>query len=135
MRRHPKALEAAGISPARYAELRDVCRQYREMRQAVAMAERTGHHRMFDARMGRDPTGNAAVTAATLPEARRARIIEQTAADVGGRAIGRAILRSVTERARYEELRPPCGDRQFFQMRMRFYVELDRRMWEDEARG
>lgn len=135
MKRHPRTLAEAGISPARYAELRDICRQYREMRRAVSMAEHYGTHRMLTPRAGRDPTGDAAVTLATLPEGRRARIIEQTATDVGGRAIGRAILMSVTDGMDYEKARPPCGKRQFYQMRLIFFLELDRRLWESEMGG
>lgn len=133
MKRHPRMLAEAGISPARYAELRDICRQYREMRQAVKLVERYGNHR-FDATVGgrRDPTGNTAAWAASMPEARRLRIIDQCAADAGGKVVGRAILRSVTEGMDYERLRPPCGMRQFYQMRLAFYVEMDRRLWEGE---
>lgn len=136
MKRHPRMLAEAGISPARYAELRDICRQYREMRQAVALMERYGHHR-FDMPVGgfRDPTGNTAAWAASMPEARRVRMIEQCAADAGGKVVGRAILRSVTEGRLYSALRPPCGERQFYKMRLTFYVELDRRLWEDGMGG
>ena len=144
MKKHPRMLAEAGISPARYAELRDICRQYREMRQTVALVERYGHHR-FDLPVGgfRDPTGNTAALAASMPEARRVRMIEQAAATAGGKAIGRAILRSVTEGMDYERLRaardqrdrPPCGQRQFYRIRLAFYVELDRRLWEDGIGG
>ena len=132
MRKHPRMLADAGVSPARYAELRDICRQYREMRQAEGLVARYGHHRMFLVHGGSDPTGNAAVSAARLPEARRVRIIDQAAADVGGRAIGNAIIKSVTMGATYARLRPPCGERQFYQLRLTFFVELDRMMWEME---
>lgn len=132
MRRHPARLAEAGISPARYAELRDICRQYREMRRSVRIMGAYGAHRHAEVLEGRDPTGNTAAMAADLPEARRARIIEQAAEAVGGKIIGMAILKSVTEGAVYRALRPPCGERQFYEARLAFYVELDRRLWERE---
>lgn len=131
MKRHPRMLAEAGISPARYAELRDICRQYREMRRAVERARR-GDFGRFELCMRRDPTGNTAAWTASMPEARRLRIIDQCAADAGGKVVGRAILRSVTEGMDYEHLRPPCGMRQFYQMRLAFYVAMDRRLWEGE---
>ena len=133
MKRHPRMLADAGISPMRYAELKAVCRQYREMRQAAALAERWGRHRMWaPGTGGRDTTGDAAVTLAALPEARRAAMIERAAESAGGRAVGRAILRSVSEGKTFARLRPPCGERQFYQLRLAFFVELDRMMWEEE---
>ena len=38
MRKHPSRLMAAGITPARYDELRAICRQYGELRRQLAMA-------------------------------------------------------------------------------------------------
>ena len=131
MRKHPRRLTEAGVSPARYAELRDVCRQYREMRRDVERA-RHGLFGRFELKSRRDPTGNTAAAVASMPQARRCRIIEQCAGDVAGRIVGRAILKSVTDGDAYARLRPPCGERQFYQLRLSFFAELDRRLWEME---
>ena len=103
------------------------------MRRDVKLAA-GGWHRHAMIREGEDPTGNVAAEAASMPEARRVRMIEAAAADAGGHVIGRAILRNVTEGIDYWRLRPPCGDKQFYRMRLVFFVELDRRMWEWERR-
>lgn len=124
MRQHPRALAEGEISPARYEELKSICRQYREMRMVVSMAERYGHHRALSGDASRDRE---------LPEARRVRIIEQTAMAAGGEAVGPAILRNVTEGQIYAKLRPPCGERQFYQLRLEFYRELDKQLWRYEC--
>lgn len=123
MKTHPRALAEAEITPARYAELRAICRQYQEMRRAVTLAKRYGHHRwLTGSKRGADE----------IPEARRVRCIEDAAAKVGGKAIERAIIKSVTEGRQYYSMRPPCGERQFYEMRLRFYIELDMMLWESE---
>ena len=121
MKQHPRALARAEITPARYGELKKICRQYREMRLAVMLAKRYGHHRALK---GGD--------AADMPEARRVEIIEKAAEAAGGKTIGDAILKSVTEGKRFYKLEPPCGERQFNELRLRFFVELDRGLWEFE---
>lgn len=110
MRKHPRALSDAGISPARYAELKSICRQYREMRRDI-MEKCTGE-----------------ITA----KAWRLGIIEKAAEAAGENGIGAALLKSVTEGKCFAVLRPPCGERQFYQARLAFFREMDRRMWEYE---
>lgn len=121
MKQHPAMLRRAEITPARYAELRKICEQYRDMRVAVMLAKRYGHHRYITDGDAED-----------MPEARRVMIIEKAAEAAGGKAVAEAVLKSVTEGARYYKLRPPCGERLFNKMRLRFYVELDKRLWEYE---
>ncbi len=136
MRKHPKRLSEAGIGPARLSELKSVCRQYRSMKRTLENAR----HGIIDRRSGRtgiwhkpDPTGNAAINIAAMPEARRVRLIEQSADAVAEPVVAEAILKSVTEGIPYEHLwtRPPCGRRQFYVLCQLFYIELDVRMWED----
>lgn len=130
MPKHPARLKNAGISQARYEELKAVCRQYRECRRRVELA-RAG---IVDRPEGRgawhrpDPTGNAALTLADSADARRVRLIERCAEAVAEPVIAAAILKSVTEGQPWSRLRPPCGDKQFYILRLLFYIELDRRL-------
>ena len=66
---------------------------------------------------------------------RRVRLIDQCSEAVGGKVVGMAIVRNVTEGESYAYLRPPCGEWQFYKLRTAFYVELDRRRWEMEMGG
>ncbi len=140
MRKHPKRLSEAGIGPARLGEMKNICRQYRSMKRTLENAR----HGIVDRRRGRtgiwhkpDPTGNAAINIAAMPEARRVRLIEQSAAAVAEPVVAEAILKSVTEGISYEKLRrrPPCGRNQFYVLCLLFYIELDARFYESENRG
>lgn len=111
VKQHPKALAEAGISPARYAELRAICRQYGEMRQTARAYRRMGMDALVE---------------------RRVKLIDQCAEAVGGKIVGMAIVRNVTEGESYAYLRPPCGEWQFYKLRTEFFVELNRRRWEVE---
>lgn len=140
MRKHPKRLSEAGISPARLGEMKNICRQYRAMKRALENAR----HGVVDRRRGRsgiwhkpDPTGNAAINIAAMPEARRVRLIEQSADAVAEPVVAAAILKSVTEDVKYEKLRPrpPIGRNQFYVTVLLFYIELDARLYFDEPDG
>lgn len=133
MRKHPARLAAAGITPARYDELRAICRQYRECKRRLAWA----HAGIVDKPERRsgvwkkpDPTGNAAMALADHPDARRVRLIEQCAAAVAEPVIAAALIKFVTEgRAwEYQSPRPPIGRTQFYILALLFYIEMDRRM-------
>ena len=108
MRKHPRALSDAGISPARYAELKSICRQYREMRRSVHVGWPDGNRRAKAWRVG---------------------AIEKAAEDAGGNVIGTALLINVTEDKSYAKLEPPCGPRQFYQMRTALFIKLDDILW------
>ena len=131
MRKHPARLSAAGISPARYDELRAVCRQYRECKRRLAMAH-AGIVDRPERRSGAwrkpDPTGNAAMALADHPDERRVKLIEQCADAVAEPVIAAALLKYVTEgRAwEYQSPRPPIGRNQFYILALLFYIELDR---------
>lgn len=130
MPKHPARLKNVGISQARYEELKAVCRQYRECRRRLELA-RAG---IVDRSEGRgawrrpDPTGNAALALADHPDARRVALIEQCAQAVAEPVTAAAILKSVTEGQPWSRLRPPCGEKQFYVLRLLFYIELDRRL-------
>lgn len=130
MSRHPHRLSEAGISPARYQELQAICRQYpnylREIKDARAGIVDKPRRRSGAWRQP-DPTGNAAVHVAdsTAWASARVRLIEHCAHAVAEPVIAAALLKSVSEEREYEQLRPPCGRRQFYILRQLFYIELD----------
>lgn len=130
MRKHPSRLADAGISPARYQELQNVCRQYPEYVRHMRRV-RAGIVDRPSGRSGKwrrpDPTGNAAAANADALawESRRINLIESCAARCAPDAVARAVLKSVTEGISYETLMPPCGRRQFFECRLWFFVFLD----------
>ena len=138
MREYPKRLEAAGIDKLRLFELSYICKQYRANKRKIDRA-RAG---IVDRRKGSgawrlpDPTGNAAVNIAAMPEARRVRMIEQAAKEVAPPSIAEAIIVSACDGVSYEKMRkrPPCGRNQFYTMRMDFFIRLDGMLWESEQR-
>lgn len=135
MSTHPEWLTQAGITPARYAELKSICRQYPEYVRALRR-RRAGIVDRPKQRPGPwkrpDPTGNAAASIAddTAWLDARIRLIERCARKCAPPGVARAVLKSVTREATYEALSPPCGRRQFYSYRMWFYVLLD-----EEIRG
>lgn len=133
MRRHPKRLADAGISPARYEELKNICRQYREYKRELSRAH-AGIVDRPERRSGAwhrpDPTGSAAVQLADHPYARRVKLIEDCAAAVAEPAVAAALLKNICEGVDYYCLTPPCGINQFYVLRQLFFLELDRRLWE-----
>ena len=139
MRKHPKRLSEAGISAPRLAELKAVCRQYRAMKRTLEYARQgiVDRRRPSGAWRRPDPTGNAAINIAAMPEQKRVRLIEQSAAAVAEPAVAEAILKSVSEGIPYEKLRtrPPIGRNQFYVTVLLFYIELDARLYSDENRG
>lgn len=137
MRMHPRALANEGITPERYQELQSVCRQYpyyaRRARRARAGIVDTPKRRSGAWRRP-DPTGNTAASLADLLgwESARMKLIETCARQAGGSAVAPSILESVTEGRGFDVLRrrAPCGRRQFYVLRLGFYVLLDARLRE-----
>lgn len=110
MRRHPAMLKRAGITPGRYKELKGFCAQWRDY---------------FNQTLGR-PSGAAKVEWAR----RRMELIEQCANDVAEPVIAAAIVKSVSEGKGCARINPPMGPRQFQELRLLFFIELDRRLRE-----
>jgi len=109
-----------------------VCLQYRRHKRDIRRAQagltdrparRSGAWRQPD------PTGNAAAGIADATEwaRRRVRAVEEAAHIAGGSAIAPALIEAVTEGRCYETLkhRPPCGRRQFYAVRLGFFMILD----------
>lgn len=132
-RKHPARLTAAGIDEARYLELRALCRQYpRDKR------------RLHDVRAGivdrteggctawkpPDPTGNQAARLAdeTRWLERRVALIEDCAENIcreGRPALRWALIKRVSLNLTWEELSPPMGRNQFYDLALSFYIELN----------
>lgn len=122
--------EKSGIERERYLELKYLARQYDSMRRE----ERKLRRGEIDRREGEnsgwrqsDPTGNAAIGMAMRSRADKIRAIENSARAASPEMYA-AVLKCVTQGMNYEQLNPPCGRRQFYAARRRFFVELDRRV-------
>lgn len=133
MREYMPGMERWGISPLRMRELVAMCRQYDDdvrmlddARAGVRDEPRRGN---APARAVKDPTGSRAAAIADGYARRRVALIEQSAraADPG---LWRELLRNVTRGVSYERLGAPCGRRQFYDARRRFFLELDGRLRE-----
>lgn len=110
MRRHPAILKKAGITPGRYKELKGFCEQWRD----------------YEARSRRPEGGEEAEWAR-----RRMALIRQSAASVTVHpVIVDAIVASVTASKSCARIGPPMGPRQFQELRLLFFVDLDMRLRE-----
>ena len=131
MRDYRLRLREYGISDARYRELLYMCRQYDEMRRRLQRiregvddpARRPGN----SSASVKDPTGNRAVKAAGSMEARKVKAIEEAARAAGGE-IWRYVLMNVTRGTHFERMDVPCGRRQFYEARRRFFWELSQKI-------
>lgn len=108
MRRHPAMLKRAGINPGRYKELKGFCAQWRDYAKACGS--------------GDSARGEWA--------RRRMALIRQSANDVAEPVIAAAIVKSVSEGKGCARINPPMGPRQFQELRLLFFIELDRRLRE-----
>ncbi len=132
MRRHPVRLEQAGIDPARYEELKAICKQYSKYKRQVAAIRRgdaEGRRKVSGAWHRPDPTGQRAVMLVDNYAQRRIDAIEG-AAKAADRSIWKDILINVTTNRDYDHIipTPPCGRAQFYRGRLLFFVELDARI-------
>ena len=121
-----------GISGDRYRELMYMCRQYDAMRSKLdrirmGIDDPAPSPGNSPGSIYKDPTASHAIAAADSREARRIDAIEQAAlaADPG---LYQHILTNVTRGVSYERMPVPCGRRQFYDARRRFFLELDRRV-------
>lgn len=109
MRRHPAMLKKAGITPGRYKELKGFCEQWRDYARACGSG---GSARDGWAR-------------------RRMAMIRQSAASVTfDPPVADAIIASVTAGRSYAAIAPPMGPRQFQELRLLFFIDLDMRLRE-----
>lgn len=115
------------ISKYAYRELYYFCLQYPEKKQRLNELRNPlrgqGYNGMPHSTDVGDPTGEAAVKAAML--AKDVELIEQTViqADSG---IYSALLDNVAYGTPYEYLKVPCGRRQFYESRKKFFFLMNR---------
>ncbi len=132
MSKFPSRLTSAGITPARYDELRAFCHQYRDYKRALALsrmgAEDRPDRRSSGAWHKPDPTGNAAIALADSMAARRIRQIDLCLSRVAEPVVARALLLYVADGKAYEYQRPtpPICRNKFYVLAQLFYIELDR---------
>lgn len=126
-------LESAGISDERYRELLYFCYQYPQKKaQLDAALDAPLSARPLDP-MPRgsnksDPTLRAVIRRDIIE--RDVALIERSAAEAcGGQspALQRFLLENVTSRQKNPIDRAPCGRRQFYAVRRRFFILLDLR--------
>lgn len=101
------------ISLYAYRELKYFCMQYDEKRKQIAGLYAIGK--------GTDPTAYMAIDILRLRK--EIDMIEKTAYEIAGRMAPQMIA-SVTRNIPYERLSVPCGRRQFYELRRKFYYLL-----------
>lgn len=136
-------LEDYGISDLRYDELRALCRRYdelRELERRYRLGDRGGKRTGNGAWKGRpDPTAAEALRRASSPYKWQIDAIEAAADNACGSMgtdVRRAIMRNVADGVPYERLGcVPCGRRQFYELRLLFFVYLDRELMRARVPG
>ena len=125
MRNYNLKLDEYNIDRALYHELRYRCLRYPQM---VAELEEirggfnaVGEPVPVEQHALGDPTSKRAIKALKLAD--DVREIEQAAAEADTQLYP-FIMANVTQKATFEDLRPPCGRRQFFEARRKFYYNL-----------
>ncbi len=113
------------ISKHRYYELKHFCLQYREWKDTyISINNITNKDKTFDYI---DPTCNLAIIKEECK--RNMKLVEDTAMESDS-ALGKYILKAVTEDVAYTYLRTvldmPCGKDMFYDRYRRFYWLLDR---------
>lgn len=135
MREWPVKLDQYGIDQELYHELKHFCRQYRAKRAELDDARNPMGTQTMDgmpgaARIG-DPTSNTAIHVLQTPRlvriARDVEAIEQAALEADGN-LYQWIIKSVTTKQSLDLLAAPCGRRQFFDARRRFFWHLANRL-------
>lgn len=133
MSKRDLALSGFGISAFRYRELSYFCLQYPEKRRAVrelyglTPPEMTGLPKRGGVSR---PTEGRALKIARLT--RDCELIDQTAKEIDP-YIAPALVANVTTGITYEQMRArgreiPCGRRQFYERRQRFFRLLDQKL-------
>lgn len=121
MRTYPLKMDEYEIPNYEYLELLNFCRQYPEKKRKLATMIRAGSG-MIDCQSHGSENTSPVETAAFRRELLLAdvQMIEQATVEAD-RDLHFCILRNVAYKQRYEELKPPCGRRQFYQVRRRFF--------------
>ena len=119
--------EKHGISKKRYCELLWFARQYDDYKAADRRWRNGEYDRMATgntaARGHSDPTAGEAIRIASSPCAWKIAVIEQ-AAIAAAPEICKELLRNVVRDETWETIGAPCGRKQFYEARRKFYLEL-----------
>lgn len=129
MRQYHPNLEPFEISASRYRELEFFCYQYGEKQEALSDILHGTHTPLDGMPKGcnvSNPTERAAIVAAIL--SKDCEDIEQAVigatSEKGASALYQYLLNYVTRRKKPPINSIPCGRRQFYEMRKRFFVIL-----------
>lgn len=120
MRERTLVLDKAGISREAYRELLHFCRQLEEKKRRLSHLRGWGGPEWERARLERDVA-----------------LIARLAREAAGEALEAALVLNVCYGVRFEALGAPCGRRQFYEIRRRFFTLLAQAKWGpgDEACG
>ena len=121
-------LEEFGISLSRYRELYYFCQQYHEKKEALQRCYNVKSKPISSISENTRMLTNSAEQQMEKTDklSRDIGLIEQTAQEaVGG--LYPFLLKNVTEDITYEHMGVPCGRRQFYVMRRKFFCLLDQK--------
>lgn len=113
------------ISKYRYRELSNFCLQYSELINA-----KNDCYTLSSVKIGDTPKSNRLSDFTAINAERACRLgdkiemIEQTAIELDSELYN-YILKAVTEGLTWDDLLPPCGRRQFYQLRRKFFYLLN----------
>lgn len=123
--KRPLILDGYSIKKARYMELLYFCQQYPDWEDEYAELHGISAHRIAQSIQSKgvsDPTGRCAERA--LTPLGKMQLIEQAAIKAGA-GLYRYIIKNVCYQIPYETLNVPCGRRQFYSLRRKFFYILD----------
>lgn len=123
-RKRDVSLDGYGISKMRYRELKYFCLQYPEKKQKLSRLLGIGavvNDGMPKGNKTSDPTATTAIKIAELED--DIETIEQTALEAAP-GMHEQLIKNVTEDIPYEYMDVPCGRRQFYTYRRKFFYLL-----------
>lgn len=128
MHRKDLRLEQYNISRMKYRELKYFCLQYPEWKHELAVYTDALRAPVITdmpaAHNGSDSTANTALRRAEIEN--KCAAVEQ-AAQEANQYIATAIIKNVTEGTPYEYMNVPCGRRQFYDDRRKFFYYLSKK--------
>ena len=118
-------LDGFGISKHRYRELYNFCLQYPDFTREKKDCYAISATKYGDAPRGSGVSNPTAISAEKAYKlSKNIDLIESAAIEAGG-DIYPYLLKAVTEGCSWEDVYPPCGRRQFYQARRRFFYLLN----------
>ncbi len=128
MSRKDLSLKKYDISGTRYRELFYFCRQYDEWKQELSVIATVKLQRLSGMPSGKNgisnPTADAAARRSELMA--KCALVEQTAIKTSPE-LYQYILKNVTHGTPYEYIGIPCGRRQFYSLRRKFFFLLSQK--------